>query len=70
MELECFLQIKKNIQLYNLMEIFSMRDELFHVDGQTDRMNLIAFHNFVNSPDNDIVSVGFFSRKKLKHGCR
>ena len=47
----------------NLMDIRPMGDELFHVDGQTDKTNLtVAFHNFANATIKDITTMDFFSK--------
>ena len=47
----------------NLMDIRPKGDELFHVDGQTDKMNLTApFHNYANATINDITTADFFSK--------
>jgi hypothetical protein len=49
------IDVLKNTQILNLMEICSVGDELFHVNRQTYNRTdmtklIIAFHNFANMP--------------------
>jgi hypothetical protein len=43
----------KNTLISNFIEIRPLRAEIFHMDGQTDTMNLIvAIRNFADAPNN------------------
>jgi len=45
--------LKKNIQVSNVMKICPVKARLFLVDGQTDMMKLrVTFHDFVYAPNN------------------
>jgi hypothetical protein len=50
--------IQKNNQTSNFKKIMPVGAKLFHVDGQTDMMQLIVvFHNFVNVPENSLLII-------------
>jgi hypothetical protein len=51
---------EKSAQIANLMKTRPVRAELFHADGQTDIMKLIAaFRNFANAPSKKVPNVVF-----------
>jgi hypothetical protein len=57
MKLEFSRQIFETIQIPSFIITHPVGAELFHSDGRTDMTKLIiAFRNFVNAPDKDLIS--------------
>ena len=67
MEFEFSGQILKNSQVQVFTKICPVEAELFHADGETDVLKVIAgFRNFVKQPKNSILHVLYCRLTYLK----